>query len=41
MEPARKKSFVARNREWITLIIVLLAGLIVVWRLFYPRLFTS
>ena len=39
MEPGKRKSYLARNIEWITLIILVLAGLVVVWRLFYPSLF--
>ena len=38
MEPERKKSFIARNFEWIALVIVVLAGLLAVWRIFYPDL---
>jgi hypothetical protein len=41
MEPENKKSFIARNIEWITLIIVILAGLIAIWQFFYPDLFNS
>ena len=40
MEPERKKPFVARNFEWIALLILVLAGLIIVWRIFYPDLFS-
>jgi hypothetical protein len=41
MEPDKKKSYIARNLEWITLVLVILAGLLIVWRLFYPGLFTN
>ncbi len=41
MEPENKKSFIARNIEWIALIIVILAGLIAIWQFFYPDLFSS
>ena len=41
MEPGKRKSFIARNIEWITLIILVLAGLIVIWQFFYPDLFTN
>ncbi len=37
----KKKSFIVRNIEWIALIIIILAGLIVIWRFFYPNLFGS
>jgi hypothetical protein len=40
MDPDNKKSFVARNFEWIALLILVLAGLIIVWRIFYPGLFS-
>ncbi len=39
MEPRKKKSFILRNIEWITLLILILAGLIAVWRIYYPDLF--
>ncbi len=39
MEPGRKKSFIAKNFEWIALVILVLAGLIAAWRIFYPDLF--
>lgn len=41
MEPENKKSFIAKNIEWIALIIVILAGLIAIWQFFYPDLFSS
>jgi hypothetical protein len=41
MDPERKKSIIAKNFEWIALIILVLAGLIVVWRIFYPDLFSK
>lgn len=41
MEPGKKKSFIARNAEWITLIILVLAGLIAIWQFFYPDLFSN
>jgi hypothetical protein len=40
MDKDNKKSFVARNFEWIALLILVLAGLIIVWRIFYPGLFS-
>ena len=40
MEPGHKKTFIARNFEWIALVIVVLAGLIIVWKIFYPDLFS-
>lgn len=39
MEQEKKKSFIARNIEWIALIILILAGLVVIWQFFYPNLF--
>jgi hypothetical protein len=39
MEPGKKKPFILRNVEWITLLILILAGLIAVWRIYYPDLF--
>jgi len=39
MEPEKKKSFILRNLEWIVLLILILAGLIVIWQFFYPDLF--
>ncbi len=41
MEPDKKKSFITRNFEWIALIILILAGLIAIWRYFYPDLFSK
>jgi predicted negative regulator of RcsB-dependent stress response len=41
MESEKKKSFIARNIEWIALIILILAGLIAIWQYFYPGLFRS
>jgi len=41
MEPERRKSFIAKNFEWIALIMLILAGLIAVWRIFYPGLFSK
>jgi len=41
MEPGRKKSFIVRNIEWIALIILIVGGLIAIWRLFYPGLFSN
>ena len=35
MEPAKKKSFIARNLEWIALVVIVLAGLLVVWKVFW------
>jgi len=40
MDPDNKKSFIVRNLEWIALVILVLAGLIIVWRIFYPGLFS-
>ncbi|HKZ66227.1 MAG TPA: hypothetical protein VJ111_07725 [Chitinophagaceae bacterium] len=41
MEPEKKKSYLAKNIEWIALIILVLAGLIAIWQYFYPDLFRS
>jgi len=41
MESEKKKSFIARNIEWIALVILILAGLIAIWQYFYPGLFRS
>ena len=41
MEPERKKSFIARNFEWIALVLLVLAGLIAAWRIFYPALLSK
>ena len=40
MDPENKKHFIARNIEWIALVILVLAGLIIIWRIFYPNLFS-
>jgi hypothetical protein len=39
MDPDKKKPFIVRNIEWIGLIILILGGLVAVWRVFYPNLF--
>jgi hypothetical protein len=39
MEPGKKKPFIVRNIEWITLIILILGGLVAIWRIYYPELF--
>ena len=36
MEPGKKKPFLVRNIEWIALIVLILTGLIAIWRIFYP-----
>jgi hypothetical protein len=41
MEQEKKKSFIAKNIEWIALVVLVLAGLIAIWQFFYPGLFTS
>jgi hypothetical protein len=41
MEPQKKKPYLLRNIEWIALIVLVLAGLIIVWRFFYPGLFSN
>jgi len=41
MEPGKKKSYIVRNIEWIALIILVVGGLIAIWRLFYPGLFNN
>jgi len=40
MEPEKRKPFIVKNFEWIALVILVLAGLIIVWRIFYPGLFS-
>ena len=41
MEPQKKKPYILRNIEWIALIVLALAGLIAIWRFFYPGLFSN
>jgi hypothetical protein len=41
MEQGKKKPFIIRNVEWITLLILILAGLIAVWRIYYPGIFSN
>ncbi len=41
MEPGKKKPFIIRNIEWIGLIILILGGLVAVWQIFYPDLFSN
>jgi len=41
MEPGKKKPFIARNIEWIVLTILILGGLLAIWRIFYPGLFLN
>ncbi|MGZ5218576.1 MAG: hypothetical protein ACXWV2_09080 [Chitinophagaceae bacterium] len=41
MQQEKKKSYIVKNIEWIALIIIILTGLIVIWRFFYPNLFGS
>ncbi len=41
MEPVKKKPFIVRNIEWIALIVLVLTGLITIWRIFYPDLFSN
>jgi len=39
MEPDKKKSRFLGNLEWIALIVLILGGLVIIWRIFYPDFF--
>jgi len=41
MEQGKKKPFIVRNIEWIALIILILGGIVAIWRIFYPELFAD
>ncbi len=35
MGQEKKKSYIARNLEWITLLILIIGGLLIIWQIFF------